>query len=521
MRGRARLPLPRAAAPRPGPHPFLHQDRGQPLERTARVPGRLRARSRDDRVPLQLLQRSRRGRADPDQVLRREHLGPREGERETEAERVLQRRQGSHPQAQHAGVPSGQRVRGRRRGHVQGWRTRGGAALHPPEPLSSRPLGGRGRAREELEVPPPAVRAAGAEHHADLQGHRGEGPRSRKELRRDRHAGKGPREDWPRPVEEGSRADRRPRDAELDHREVAGGAGTGAGPVSPTSRRTRGPETRETVSRLVESYARSPEMAAALSVLSAGGASLGGFWGASLSFFLRAWSMAGKISADGAGARGPSAAGPVLIVTASGEESSEIVDELRAFGAPAVLEFPAWESLFLPDSRPDAETFRDRLLVLDALHRGHAGGLFIVAPVQAVLQPVLSGPALEASRLALRSGDANGPEALGGWLARKGFRACPLVAAPGELSWRGDILEFFPHVSASPLRLEFFGDTLESIREFSAETQRSSGGALESLDILVPGEAEMFLDAPREGNELIVGRLAGGGLFIHEPALVL
>ena len=273
-------------------------------------------------------------------------------------------------------------------------------------------------------------------------------------------------------------------------------------------------------SRLVESYARSPEMAAALSVLSRGGAALGGFWGASLAFFLRAWRPAGKgASAEASGITGPSPRGPVMLIGASGEESSEIVDELRAFGAPAVLELPAWESLFLPDSRPDPETFRDRLLVLDALRRGSTEDLFIVAPVQAVLQPVPSRAALEASRLALRSGDSIGPEALAGRLVRKGFRASPLVASPGELSWRGDILDLFPHVSPSPLRLEFFGDTLESIREFSADTQRSSGALLESLDILVPSEAEMFRDAPREGDELIIDRC--GGIFVHEPTLVL
>jgi transcription-repair coupling factor (superfamily II helicase) len=264
-------------------------------------------------------------------------------------------------------------------------------------------------------------------------------------------------------------------------------------------------------SPLVGEYAASDEMAAARRALERPDAELGGFWGASLAFFLAAWRA------------GEGTASACLVITSSQEEAVELEEELEAFSGAPVLEFPAWESLFLPDSIPDGETFRQRALVADRLARGQGGGTFIVAPVQAILQPAPSREALEASRLVLREGDRRPPRELADLLVRAGYRHVPLVQGRGELSTRGDIFDLFPHASERPLRLELFGDAIESVREFEAETQRSRPGARRGeIEVLILPAAEAFRDVSVEGAPLLLDHLGPADrVLVKEPEAVL
>jgi transcription-repair coupling factor (superfamily II helicase) len=266
-------------------------------------------------------------------------------------------------------------------------------------------------------------------------------------------------------------------------------------------------------SPLVAEYARAEEMALARRVLERPGGELGGFWGASLAFFLAAWKRGA----------GPERAGPCLVITASQEEADEVQDEIEAFAEAPVLEFPAWESLFLPDSVPDGGTFQQRVLVADWLVRRPGGGAFIIAPAQAVLQPVPSRDALAASRLLFREGEACPPLALAENLLRAGYRHVPLVQGRGEFSSRGDIFDLFPHASEGPIRLELFGDVIESVREFEAETQRSRPGARKGeAEVLVLRTSDVFRDVSPGDAPLLLDLLDDGApVFVKEPEAVL
>lgn len=263
---------------------------------------------------------------------------------------------------------------------------------------------------------------------------------------------------------------------------------------------------------LVGEYARSAELVRVLRLLDLPRAHLGGFAGASPAFFLAAWE---RTRSGGAG-------GPHLVVTATQEEADQLVEELETFASVPVSSFPAWESLFLPDSVPDGEIFRQRLDVVRGLHASPVGPRLLVAPVQAVIQPVPSAEALRESRIVLRVGAEERPDALAERMARLGLRTVTLVEGRGEFSARGDILDVFPYEGDHPLRIEFFGDTVESIRAFEAESQRSiKGGERSDLEICSPPRRDFFRDSLRE-NELLVVDLLGpnGKLVLVEPAAV-
>ncbi len=107
----------------------------------------------------------------------------------------------------------------------------------------------------------------------------------------------------------------------------------------------------------------------------------------------------------------------------------------------------------------------------------------ILAPLGALRQYVVPRDAFGRERFALRVNDDAGWDATLERLYRLGYRRCDVVTAAGEYAVRGGILDVFAASSDMPTRVEFFGDTVESIRPFHLESQRSEG-SLEVLDIV-------------------------------------
>lgn len=234
-----------------------------------------------------------------------------------------------------------------------------------------------------------------------------------------------------------------------------------------------------------------------------------GFHGASLAFFLAAICDPGG--------------GPVLVVTSTQEEAEELREELEEFSGRPALFLPPWESLFLDDSRPDEEIFHERLGVLKRLEGAPPGELFfVVAPVHAVIQPVASGEALADASWTLEAGADLPRDDIAERLDGLEFRRVPLVLRRGEYSVRGDILDLFSLDAARPIRVEFFGDTVESMREFDPETQRSlSGDTLTACRIVAPSRATMFKACFDEDDSLILDSLpVPGRLVLAEPASI-
>jgi transcription-repair coupling factor (superfamily II helicase) len=98
----------------------------------------------------------------------------------------------------------------------------------------------------------------------------------------------------------------------------------------------------------------------------------------------------------------------------------------------------------------------------------------VLAPIAAVRQPVMSRARFETSRLLLEPAQEAGWECLQTQLFNLGYSRCDVVSAVGEYAVRGGIVDLFAATADAPVRIEFFGDAIESMREFTIESQRST-----------------------------------------------
>src|ERR1700682_6430147 len=135
--------------------------------------------------------------------------------------------------------------------------------------------------------------------------------------------------------------------------------------------------------------------------------------------------------------------------------------------------FPAVETLPFDRLAPDEETVRRRLEAIDAL--GHGEPVVCFTSWNAMTRPTLAPAALQRWTFTLKPGETYSVDDLRHRLTTLGYRREPLVQARGEFSLRGGILDIFPPDRRRPLRTEFFGDELESLREFEVESQGSVG----------------------------------------------
>ncbi|MEM7260735.1 MAG: transcription-repair coupling factor [Planctomycetota bacterium] len=161
----------------------------------------------------------------------------------------------------------------------------------------------------------------------------------------------------------------------------------------------------------------------------------------------------------------------LVVVTPSADEADRTRRDLSLFLDDEVLEFPTWESLFEEDSEPDAEIYSQRYGVVDAAAGDRR--IAVVAPMQALLQPIGRTQERSDRRVILRVGDTFPPGDLARALVDAGYRRFPQVARPGDFSIRGGIFDIYPREGKHPYRVDFFGDEVDSIRTFSIEDQRS------------------------------------------------
>ena len=207
---------------------------------------------------------------------------------------------------------------------------------------------------------------------------------------------------------------------------------------------------------------------------------------------------------------------PVLLVTATGRESEDLASALRCYlPEHAVAEFPAWETLPHERLSPRSDTVGRRLAVLRRLaHPDEAGDggwsgrvRVLVAPIRAVMQPLVAGLG-ELRPVRLRQGDDIGLEETVEALVGAAYTRTDMVERRGEFAVRGGILDVFPPTEDHPLRVEFWGDTVEEVRWFSVADQRSLEVAEQGL--WAPPCREILLtDAVRARAAALVDRLPG------------
>ncbi len=177
----------------------------------------------------------------------------------------------------------------------------------------------------------------------------------------------------------------------------------------------------------------------------------------------------------------------VLAVTATAREAEELTAALGSLlPGTAAAYFPPWETLPHERLSPRSDTSGQRLAVLRRLAHPdpadpRSGPLTVVAtPVRCLLQPMVGGLG-ELEPVRVREGEAADLDDLVSRLVEIGYARSDLVEKRGELAVRGGILDVFPPTEEHPLRIEFFGDTVEEIRFFRVADQRSLEGAAPGL----------------------------------------
>jgi transcription-repair coupling factor (superfamily II helicase) len=193
--------------------------------------------------------------------------------------------------------------------------------------------------------------------------------------------------------------------------------------------------------------------------------------------------------------------GPVLLVTLD-DAAADAACRAIAFFAPAmtVLPFPAWDCLPYDRVSPKPDIESRRLATLAALAAAPDHPAVIVTTVSAVTQRVPPKAAIARASFAARMGAEVDRDALVAFLAANGYARAGTVREPGDFALRGGIVDLWPPAGigeSQPLRLDFFGSTLDGIRAFDPETQLSEKSALDGITLLPASEAPLDAESIR------------------------
>jgi len=234
-----------------------------------------------------------------------------------------------------------------------------------------------------------------------------------------------------------------------------------------TAATPQAPAELKDLTRLIQTAAGFPEVIAALK--NGRAATIDGAWG----------SASGLVAA----ALALHAPTTLVVVLAHVGDVDDYRDDVAVFSGIAPDVLPAWDKLPREQGATD-EVFGNRLRVVGRL----TGGLpprVVVTSMQALLQPVPRPEVLRRMSRRLTVGDSVAIDELGSWLMERGMVRAEVVEVPGEFSLRGGIFDVFPADATEPVRVEFFGDEIESIRPFDPGSQRSLD-RWQSVTITVP-----------------------------------
>ena len=193
----------------------------------------------------------------------------------------------------------------------------------------------------------------------------------------------------------------------------------------------------------------------------------------------------------------------LLVVCRDGSRMAQLSRALGFFAPDIrVLEFPAWDCQPYDRASPHASLMAQRMTALSRLAhlRAEAGPQsspsVVLTTVNAVVQRVPARTNVAGQGLSAAPGNTLAMDGIVKWLELNGFIRAATVREAGEYAVRGGIIDLFPPGVYDPVRLDFFGDTLESIRTFDPETQRSTD-QLHALDLVPAAEFQLTTETIR------------------------
>ena len=179
---------------------------------------------------------------------------------------------------------------------------------------------------------------------------------------------------------------------------------------------------------------------------------------------------------------GASASGPILALVPGEREAEDLFDDVALF-TDGVLLLPAWETLPFEHVSPNGQTMARRAEARWALRSAMAGTI-VIASARAASQRV--SPSAVAP-ITAAVGESLDFDRFVEDLSSVGYERTVRVESRGEFAVRGGIVDVFPAQNGEPVRLDFFGDTVESIRTVEVSSQRSARG-VEALVAFPPRE---------------------------------
>jgi transcription-repair coupling factor (superfamily II helicase) len=198
-----------------------------------------------------------------------------------------------------------------------------------------------------------------------------------------------------------------------------------------------------------------------------------------------------------AGARAPAIS--LAVICRDGSRMAMLARSLGFFAPDIeVQEFPAWDCLPYDRVSPHGGVVAQRMMALARLARvkSRERPAIVLTTVNAILQRVPPRETLARQSLAAAPGNLLPMSGVTQWLELKGYTRAATVREAGDYAIRGGIVDLFAPGMADPVRLDFFGDTLESIRSFDPETQRTTE-ELRTLDLVPMAEFQLTTDTIR------------------------
>ncbi|MGQ9682972.1 MAG: transcription-repair coupling factor [Anaerolineae bacterium] len=201
--------------------------------------------------------------------------------------------------------------------------------------------------------------------------------------------------------------------------------------------------------------------------------------------------------------------GPLIWVVSAPERARLVQDELASWlGEQRRIHLlPAPEALFYDRTAWEPETVRQRLVLLSLMAgsmvqdgQGDGPPPVVIAPVWALMVKTAPPAMLRGGVRALRPGQYRPPSELAASWLRFGYQPVPVVEEPGTFSMRGGIMDVYPPSLPLPVRIEFYGDEIATLRSFDPATQRS-GASLDAVTIAPASEA-LLSQGPRAVSAL-------------------
>jgi transcription-repair coupling factor (superfamily II helicase) len=201
---------------------------------------------------------------------------------------------------------------------------------------------------------------------------------------------------------------------------------------------------------------------------------------------------------------------PLLLITGRADRALTLLDEL-GFWAPSAMRryFPEPNPLFYEQAAWGNNTRRDRLQAITSLSLYHMPGYkpdqhaIMVAPVRAIMARTLPRRDFLKYSRTLKLGQEIQPESLQRSWVDTGYSAADIVVEPGQFSRRGGLLDVWPLSETHPVRLDFFGDEIDTMRRFDPSSQRTIENITQLLITpareVLPGKAG---DLDLQGQEI-------------------